>query len=240
MDNQLPGRDYSLLAPLLIGTISLLGICLILMSIWFTRQNAQTSPTQTVTPIKYLVLATRTLIESDELETFVPTALPLVPVPTETFPGETTFMVPDTEQAAIPLTDDFVTQTGTLTPEPLFPQSTPLTAGKYDDTHPGIIRMGNWTSQQDIEIAYQRTLLISNAVGNYLAFSFTGQQIVLGYVSDTTAGAMQVNIDGEEVTIPQLVGNAWFSQELASGTHQVIITHADGASVNLDYIDITG
>jgi hypothetical protein len=51
---------------------------------------------------------------------------------------------------------------------------------------------------------------------------------------------MKVNIDGDEVTIPQLVGNAWFSQELASGTHHVILTHSDGASVNLDYIEISG
>jgi hypothetical protein len=246
MDNHPPGRDYSLLAPLLIGTISLLGICLILLSIWSTRQNAPQSPTQTVTPIKYLVVATRTPIHPVEPETSAPTQLPSLAVPTRTSTGEATLIVPLTEQTGIPNTDELVTPTLALTPtitltsDPLFSQVSPLTVGKYDDTDPGIIRMGNWTSQHNVEIAYEKTLLISNTVGNSIAFRFTGQRIVLGYVSSNTAGVMKVNIDGDEVTIPQLVGNAWFSQELASGTHHVILTHSDGASVNLDYIEISG
>ena len=61
---------------------------------------------------------------------------------------------------------------------------------------------------------------------------------MLGYQSSDNAGDMTVSIDGSEVVITQLVGNSWFLQEVEPGTHFVILTHENGAFVNLDYIDI--
>jgi hypothetical protein len=134
-------------------------------------------------------------------------------------------------------TDEFVTPTLTITPAPIFTGSVPMTAGIYDGADPQIIRSGNWTNQSNVD-AHQGTLLVSNTVGNYVAFSFLGYQIALGYQESENAGNLMVNIDGSEVSFTQRVGNSWFSQELEIGTHFVILTHISGNTVNLDYIDI--
>jgi len=235
MDNRLPGRDYSLLFPLLIGFISLLGIGLILMSIWFPGKRAETAPTQTVSPFKYLLLGTETMIPTRELDTATPPEI--FPTQTEMLHEGETFFPALTEQTGISTNADFFTPTVTITPNPTFTESEPMKVGTYDDTDSQLIRSGTWISQNNVD-AYQATLLVSNTVGNYVAFSFTGQQMVLGFQSSDNAGDLTVNIDGSEVTLTQLVGNEWISQELEPGTHFVILTHISGASVNLDYIDI--
>lgn len=234
MDNRIFSRDYSLLAPLLIGVISVLGICLIITPIWFPRQNAQTFPTQTVTPFKYLLLATLTPVPAVELEIAVGTEI--LPVPTATLEGGVALNPASTDQAGIS-TNDFFTSTITITPNPIFAESVPMKTGTYDDSDSHIIRTGIWKNQGNVD-AYQETLLVSNTVGNSVAFSFIGRQMVLGYQSSDNAGDITINMDGSEVTFTQLVGNAWFSQEVEPGTHFVILTHMSGASVNLDYIDV--
>jgi hypothetical protein len=198
-----------------------------------------------------LLLATLTVVPTVKPETSTPTAISLtqrgniltltatLPTLAETSNGDASLLTRlITEQTAIPATDDFFTQTATITTNSIFAEATPMTIGKYDDIDPNIIRNGNWTSQHNIEPAYQKTLLISNTVGSYVAFRFIGRQIVLGYQSSANTGDMTVNIDGAEVTITQRVGNAWFSQELEFGTHSIILTHYSGTSINMDYIDI--
>jgi hypothetical protein len=233
-DNPPPLRDNSLLLPFLIGITSLLGIGLILVSAWFPGQNTQVIPTPTLTPFKYQLLATLTAVPAPEFETATPTEI--IPTPTATSERDVTLFSTLTEQTGIPA-DDFFTPTITITVNPIFTKSMPMTAGKYDDADSQIIRNGSWKSQDNVN-AYQGTLLVSNTVGNYVAFSFTGLQMLLGYQSSDNAGDLMVNIDGLEVTITQLVGNAWFSQELEPGTHYVILTHENGTAVNLDYIEI--
>jgi len=224
MDNH-PIRDKSLLVPLLISAISLLGIFSVLALTWRTRQNPETFATPTAVPFKYLLLATETAF------------LPPPEAPTEILPTPTEVLVEEATEPTGIATDEFFTPTITITVNPIFDQSMPMSAGTHDDTDSKIIRSGNWKSQNNVD-AYQKTLLVSNTVGNYVAFSFTGPQMVLGYQSSNTAGNMTVYIDGSEVIITQLVGNAWFSQELEPGTHYVILTHENGATVNLDHIDI--
>lgn len=246
-DDHPPLRDYSLLIPLLIGTVSLLGIGFILVSEWFPRQEVPVLPTQTLTPFKYLFLGTETPAATPRLETataseFFPTLTSeedITPLPVPTEAGGTPQVIPIltlTEQTGTP-TGGFSTPTLTITPESIFSGSVPLTAGKYDGADSKIIRTGNWTNQNDSN-AYQGTLLVSNTVGNSLAFSFTGFQMSVGYQSSTTAGSMTITLDGSEVTIPQLVGNTWISPSLESSTHYVILTHASGSTLNLDYIVI--
>jgi hypothetical protein len=239
MDNRNFSCNYSLLAPLLIGIFSMLGICLIIMSIWFPRQNAQSTPTQTVTPFKYLLLATETVVPTLEMETAVTTKIFPTPTSRVDVVSSATGVQQNGSSPNGISTDAFMTASVTITPDPIFAESKPMSAGRYDDTYSEIIRNGNWKSQENVD-SYQKTLLISNTVSNSIAFSFIGSQMVLGYQSKADAGEMTVNIDGEEVTVTQLVGNAWFSEELEPGTHFVILIHANGASVNLDYIDISG
>ena len=229
--------DKSLIIPLLIGIASLLGICLIIALEWQRGQDSQTIPTQTETPFKYILLATETMIPAPELDTAAPQ---------ETFPTPTTMLQEGgtpfptlIEQIATSASTVF-TPTATITPNIIFDTTTPMTIGTYDDSDSHIVRTGNWINQSNVDSAYQGTLLSSNKAGNYVAFNFIGTLMVLGYQSSLDAGDVTVNIDGSEVTLTQLVGNAWFSQELEPGTHFVILTHMSGASVNLDYIDIPG
>ena len=233
MDNRLLKHNYSLLVPLLTGFISVIGICLILVSAWFPRQNTPVVPTKTVTPFKYLLLATETVVPTPGFETAAPTEI----FPTPTSEVDVVLTPALTEQNGIS-TDDFFTPTATITPDPIFAESDPMRVGIYDDRDSEIIRIGNWNTQQNVENAHQKTLLVSNTVGNYIAFSFIGQEMALGYQSSNNAGDMLINIDGSEVTMTQLVGNAWFSQELERGTHHVILIHQSGTLINLDYIDI--
>ena len=54
---------------------------------------------------------------------------------------------------------------------------------------------------------------------------------------------MKITIDGVEFllsqSIDQSLGNEWISDQILLGTHLVIITHESGASVNVDYLDIS-
>jgi hypothetical protein len=246
-DNRPPIRDYSLLFPVFVAILSLIGIGVLVATVWFPRQEAAIIPTQTLTPFKYLFLGT---------ETPGPTPRPETATGSEYFPIVTserdiTTLPASTEQSgtlsAIPLLTltgqtgtppaEFSTPTLTITPESIFSGSVPLTTGKYDGADSKIIRTGNWTNQNDSN-AYQGTLLVSNTVGNSLAFSFTGSSMQVGYQSSTSAGSMMITLDGSEVTVPQLVGNIWISPSLESGTHYVILTHASGNTLNLDYIVI--
>jgi hypothetical protein len=251
MDNRPPVLDHSLLFPFLIGIVSLLGIGFLLVSVWFPREDTLMLPTQTVTPFKYLFLGTETVVPTPEPETAAPLdsypdpdapsaeSMELLPVPTEqSGTPEVVLLLTLPEQTENGIsTEEFFTPTFTITPAPIFAGSVPMTAGMYDGADPHIIRSGSWTNQSSVN-AYQGTLLVSNTVGNYLAFSFVGHQMALGYEGNDNAGNLMVNIDGSEVPITQRVGNSWFSQELIIGTHFVILTHISGNTVNLDYIDI--
>lgn len=246
-DNRPPLRDFSLTFPLTVGILSLIGIGVLVAVVWFPRQNTPILPTRTVTPFKYLFLGT---------ETASPTPRPATATASEFFPtvtseGDITPLSAPTEGIGTPQVIPILTLTGqtgtptgeastptlTITPESIFSGSVPLTAGKYDGADSKIIRTGNWINQNDSN-AYQGTLFLSNTVGDSLAFSFVGTAMQVGYQTSNNAGSMTITLDGSEVTVNQLTGNAWSSAALESGTHYVILTHANGSTVNLDYIVI--
>jgi len=239
MDKPPPISHRSLLIPLFIGSGSLLGICLIFAMVRFRGQAAPIAPTQTLTPFKYLLLATLTDVPAPVRETATPVRNIFDPDGSADGIGALT-PVPAgrIEPAGSPVDEEF-TLTVTITPDPIFSESTPLAAGIYDDTDPSIIRVGTWINQPNVDDAYGQAILVSNSPGNYVAFSFIGQKMTLGYQSNGNGGDLTVNLDGVELELNLSVGNAWFSEELPLGIHYVILTHQGGASVNLDYVEVS-
>lgn len=233
MDNRLI-LNHPLFPPVLISIISLLGICVILATTWLPGQNTQAVPTETVTPFKYLLLATEMHFSSSKPES---SPLPEIPsTPTATSGNKTTPLLVVTKPTGIARADPSIS-TLTITPPPQFAETNPMTTGTYDDADSAVIRHGKWELQNKAD-TYEQTLLVSNTVGNYVAFSFIGRFVVLGYKSTGEVADLTINIDGAEQRISQVDGNAWFSRDLGPGTHFVLLTHAGGTAVNLDYINI--
>ena len=235
--------DYSLLIPLLVGIVSVLGIFFVFVPVRLFRGSDVTVVlTSTATPFKYLLLATETAIPASELETAAADATKrILPTPTPIPQGSVTSFPALTEQILTSAGDVFM-PTLTATSNPVLNRTAPMTIGTYDDSDPLMIRSGDWVSQENAGVAYQGTLLVSNTVGNYISFRFDGQQMIVGYHSDVGLGTVKVTIDGVEFLLSQSneesLGNEWISEQIPQGTHLVIITHESGASVNLDYIEI--
>jgi hypothetical protein len=141
-----------------------------------------------------------------------------------------------TEQNDSATTPSF-TATPTLTRQPVFGNSEPLPTGKYDDRDQRFTYIGVWTRDEN-SYAYQETVLVSEQVGDYVAFRFNGLQLMIGYQSADDAGEFTVNVDGLEETMSQLAGSIWFSDYLEAGIHFVIITHTGAGPVNLDFVEV--
>jgi hypothetical protein len=88
--------------------------------------------------------------------------------------------------------------------------------------------------------AYQNTLHISNANGDSVTFTFTGQEITLFYQAGPSLGFMAVTIDGNlgGPAISQAQNateiKQWNSGLLTAGAHSIVITHSGGGSINID------
>jgi hypothetical protein len=235
MDKHAPIFDKSLLIPLLIRIASLLGICLITVLEWPRGQDSQTIPAQTETPFKYALLATYTIIPPPEFD--IAASQEIFPTPVAMLQESETPFPALMEQIATSLSEVF-TPTAAIPPNPVFDKIAPMAIGTYDDSDSYIVRAGNWINESNVDSAYQGTLLISHKAGNYVAFSFIGTLMVLGYQSSLDEGDVTININGLEHIHAQAVGFEWISEELLPGRHYVILTHESGTSVNLDYIDI--
>lgn len=255
MDSQ-PIRNHPFIPPLLIGLFSLFGLCTILALAFLPEQNAEIVPTRTLTPFKYQFLATETLTAAATLETTetsqtseISETAELRVLPTEAFTVATVTMTNITNQSIglTPLpaateqndsaTAPSFTATPTLTRQPVFGNSDPLPIGKYDDRDPRFTYIGVWTRDEN-SYAYQETVLVSEVVGDYMAFRFNGLQLMIGYQSADDAGEFTVNVDGLEETMSQLAGSIWFSDYLEAGIHSVIITHTGPGPVNLDFVEV--
>jgi hypothetical protein len=95
-------------------------------------------------------------------------------------------------------------------------------------------------SQTGVSGAYQGTLHISNANGNKLTFSFTGQEIHLFYQAGPSLGSMTITIDNLG---PPAISQAqnqtqikeWTPDNLLTAeTHVMVVTHSGGGSINID------
>jgi hypothetical protein len=101
---------------------------------------------------------------------------------------------------------------------------------------------GNWTSQINVTSAYQNTLHISFELENYALFTFVGQQVVISYQTGPSLGEILIDLDGIEFVVSQSNGQTelrnWVSPVLVKGTHEIVIEHLSGGSINLDSISI--
>jgi hypothetical protein len=162
--------------------------------------------------------------------------------PTETAESPETLFVPvATSEFSTPISESTEQSEtppgGSVTPDPIFGLLEPLIAGIYDDADAGLAYIGVWNPEENID-AYQRTIFVSEAVDDYLAFSFIGYQLNVGYQSSDEAGEITIDVDGVEMTVTQQVGSLWISGEFPLETHYVTITHTGEGPVNLDYIEI--
>jgi len=242
MDKRSP-VDYSLFFAVLVGAGSLLGLCLILALGQFRTEGAEVLPVETSTPFKYAFLGTEPGISTLELETSTPE---------EPFPGDTIYPTLNTTpdngfisfptmtptRTNVPSSSGSPRPTSTKTFTPTVEETMPFAAGKYDDTDLRITHSGNWVSQTNVGNAYNETLHVSNTLGNYVAFTFVGQQLQLGYQGGPGLGTVRITIDTTPFLLTQTTGNEWSSAKILHGRHFVIITHDSGGSVNLDYINI--
>ena len=239
--------DISILIPIGIGAFSIMGICLALLIGYLNRPQTDIPVEETVAPFKYLFLGTETFTPDPGLETATPEDI---------FTEEPTASV--TPVALITATqNDFPSASVTPTQTSIFtgnatpiPTSTPtslpaddeetftLEAGKYDDTNSYLEYDGDWVSELFVEGVYQETLYISTEIANSVTFTFTGKQVIIGYLGDIDFGTIAITIDDDEFTRDQSNGSEWVSPQLTQGNHSVVIIHESGDFVNLDYIQI--
>lgn len=264
-----PFIDRSILIPIVISVFSLLGIFIALIIVYLDKPQAVASAGETATPFKYIFLGTETSVPDPELETTpTPTeeTAPEETAPEETFPEETVPEETVPEEPAAPILIQTPAGASPVLPVPATPPISPASTlvsntpqgpqgstgppitdtnlltviDRYDDIDPSLEYDGDWVNQSNVGNAYQTTLSVSDVVGSDVIFSFVGQQIIIGYLSQPNLGSIAISIDDDEFQVNQAVGREWVSPQFANTEHFVIIIHESGASVNLDYINILG
>jgi hypothetical protein len=222
--------DRTLLIPVGIGIVSILGIC----SIFLIGRLGKTvsPPTATPSSFSFLETATRTPSPSatstrDKLPPTVTRAGP------DAYPGPLTETLPPTST----LTETPPTPSATLTPD----QIQPLPVGKYDDTDPNIAYDPYWAALKNPSTAnsYNGTIHASADIGSEASFRFTGERFRLGYQRGKSFGTVTVLVDDQPHNFhEQALDLVWSSPRLSPGDHFVRIIHESGESINLDYIEI--
>lgn len=233
--NKRPFIDRSLLIPIGISVFSIAGILVIVLIVYRDKPQVAVSTAPTPTPFKYLLLATETLIPDPAAATAPPE---------ESLPDEATDPVeadPADEELSTFLTEE-PSEIDPFLDSATTDETTDVLdiIDRYDNTDPRLDYDGDWGNQTNVANAYQKTLYVSNTIGNDLILSFVGQQIVIGYLGEPGLGSMVISIDDEEFQLDQSTGKEWTSPQLDNSEHFVIIIHESGDSVNLDYINILG
>lgn len=229
--------DRDILIAVSIGAISVIGICLVLLIGLRPQPTPAAASEPTVTPFKYLLVATETHTAEPEFATEAP-VVPLddqgdnpttiitqsLATPGIGTPSETSVATDGTASAGTQVVDE-----GQM-----------LTVGKYDDTDMRITYYGDWTTEFFVDGAFEESLYVSTLAGNTVTFSFMGRQLVLGYLgsSDFELGMVTVAIDGSPHQMDQSSGDNWTSPQLIFDEHFVVLTHQTGDVIYLDYIEI--
>jgi len=218
-----PSFDRTILIPIAIGVVSMLGIAWILL----TSVLSQSLSAPTVIPSGFSSLTTTTRTSFFSPPTITATSPVSYPGPiTETLPATSTLV---TESPPPP----------SATPTPAGIQ--PLPAGKYDDMNLNIVYDQYWTVLKNAgtKNAYQGTLHVSTGIGEAAFFRFTGKGFRLGYQRGRNFGVVTVLIDDQPYSFhEQAFDLVWQSPQLSPGDHFVRIIHDSGESINLDYIEI--
>ena len=226
-----PSFDRTLLIPIAIGILSILGIRWIVLTSGL--RVTLIPPTAVPTAIPFDVRSLDT-----EVASFFPSATPIwdETPPTVTETGPVAYPGPLNE--TLPATGTLITDSlSTPTPD----QIQPLPAGKYDDTDPNIAYDRFWIVLKNpgTANAYKGALHVSASIGNEAAFRFTGEGFRLGYQRGRNFGIVTVLIDDQSYRFhEQATDLVWRSPQLSPGDHFVRIIHESGESINLDYIEI--
>ena len=222
--------DRTLLIPIAIGVISILGIGWIFLTSDLREIFMPSTPVPTAVPFDVHSLDTQVAVFYPTEEEPLPTATRTPPV---AYPGPSTktLLVTSTKRPPTP-------HGATPTPDGI----KPLSAGKkYDDTDPNIAYDWRWTALKNPSTVneYKGTIHASNSIGSEASFRFTGERFNLGYKRGRSFGTVTVLIDEQPYSFnEQAFDLVWRSPELAPGDHFVRIIHDSGESINLDYIEI--
>jgi cytoskeletal protein RodZ len=256
MDNQ-PTLDRGIVLPILLGGFSILGIIVVLLIGRSLNSPPPVSASPSATAFQYIYLGTEPAITTpltEESGIPFPTEPPVEVTPSAFLSPTPAFSLasPTSPSVSTPiiLTKPNTTRTSTSvvqrTNTPIGPAtstatlSTPVAANTYDDTDSRLAYSSGWVSQTGVSGAYQGTLHISNANGNNVTFTFTGQEIHLFYQAGPSLGSITVTVDGLGGPAISQAQNQTQIKEwepdnlLAVGTHLIVITHSAGGSINID------
>jgi hypothetical protein len=231
MENK-PSFDIGILAPVALAVLSVLGMAVV----FFVNRSNVMRPVEvsdTATPFRYLYMGTEPGLSTQTPE---PTATPIFLEPAPTV--EPLFTPPEPPQilTSVSTKPALPTQPAVRTPTPTASERV------FDDTYFEILYDGEWTGQSNVTGAYQNTLHISFETENYALFSFVGQQIIVTFQSGPSLGSILISLDGLEFEVSQSGPETqlvdWRSPVLVLGTHEIVIEHLSGGSVNLDSITI--
>ena len=233
-----PPFDRTLLIPIAIGVVSILGIGWIFLT--SDLRGTFIPPTAVPTAIPFDISPLET-----EAASFFPSATPTQdetpPTATETEPVAS----PGPPDARLASTSTLVpesrpTPTSFVTPTP--DRILPLAAGRrYDDTDPNIAYDRFWTALKNSSTVneYKGTIHASNSIGGEASFRFMGEGFLLGYKRGKSFGTVTVLIDNQPYSFhEQAYELVWRSPQLSPGDHFVQIIHESGESITLDYIEI--
>jgi hypothetical protein len=249
MDNQ-PAVDRSLLFPMLIAGFSVVGILVVLLIGRALNAPPDVPITPSATPFQFLFLGTEPAIttplveQSEVVTTEEPTEETAAITPVFVSPTSPSISTVSTPLILTPPTSIRTPTGGTpLTGTPILLGTATATLGgavaanTYDDTDSRLAYRGNWVARTNVSGAYQSTLHVSDAVGDSLTFTFTGQEIQLFYQAGASLGIITITFDDDtlEIQFTQTQSNGVWAHTLeTAGTHTVVISHTGGGSVNID------
>ena len=239
--------------PIVFGGISVIGIIVVLLIGRSLNSPPPVSASPSATHFQYLYLGTEPAITTpltEESEVVPPPTEAPVETPveaTEGFASSTSSVAtpiiltaPNTTSTSTSIVLRTNTPPGLPTSTATLSTATPSSADTYDDTDTRLAYSDGWTSQTGVSGAYQNTLHISNANGNSVTFTFTGQKISVFYQAGPSLGSMTITIDNlGGPAIPQAQSQTqireWTPDNLlTAGTHSIVITHSGGGSINID------
>jgi hypothetical protein len=246
MENK-PSVDPGILAPALLGILSIVGMVAIFIIGRVNGMRPTDETTSTATPFRYIYLGTEPGLSTLTPE---PTETPISIAPPEEDAGQPfstkpSFILTSTTDSFVTpgsTSPAFPTQPSVRTSTPSATETIPAVLSKFDDTYYEILYDGDWTSQTNVTGAYQNTLHISFEVENYAYFVFVGEQIILTFQAGPSLGEILIDLDGFEFQVSQSNSQTqlveWRSPVLVPGTHEIVVEHLSGGSVNIDSFTI--
>jgi hypothetical protein len=244
MDTQ-PSFDRSLLIPIFVSGLSVIGIVVVLLIGRALNSPAEVSVTPSTTRFSYVYLGTEPAITTPltgETE-FLPTDEP-IEEPTEDpsvitplAPTPTTATTPTRPGAGTPIILTLPNITNTFPPTSTSASGPPLTPGTYDDVDSNLVYSppNGWAANNA-----GGTLHVSTVPGSTVSFRFIGTQLRIRYQGGLSLGQMRITVDNVSENLNQSDGNSeWvWPSSLTNVTHTVVITHVGGGAVNLDQVII--